>query len=208
MTNPECRSIERRASLPAEVRAEGDSVTVVGHAAVFNEEAEIGSYFREIIRPGAFSRAIIEDDVPFLIGHEGLPLARNTSGTLKLSEDHRGLRIESQLDANDPDVRRIIPKMQRGDLNKMSFAFQAIRHEWQDEDKPMPLRIIHECRLFDVSIVTMPAYDGTDIGLRSLEQWRAEQEAERRRHNYRAANLRLRLSKRLDLRRRLSGVKD
>ncbi len=193
------KSIERRGSLLVEVRADGETVSVVGHAAVFNEEAEIGNYFREIIRPGAFSRAIIEDDVPLLIEHEGLPIARNKSGTLKLSEDAKGLRIDSQLDAQDPDVQRIIPKMKRGDLSKMSFAFTAVRHEWQDEDKPMPLRILHECRLYDVSIVTTPAYDGTDVGLRSLEKWKADHEAERRRTNFRAAAMRVRLTKNLDL---------
>ena len=81
--------------------------------------------------------------------------------------------INSELDATDPDVARCVPKMKRGDLNKMSFAFQATRQEW-DETGDIPLRIIHECRLFDVSIVTNPAYGGTDIGLRSLKDWRTE----------------------------------
>lgn len=164
--------IEYRGALPIELRAAEDAVRVSGHAAVFGQEADIGGYFREVIRPGAFARAIREDDVPFLIEHDGLPLARTTSGTLKLSEDEIGLLIESELDAADPDVARCIPKMKRGDLSKMSFAFQATRQEW-DETQDTPLRIIHECRLFDVSIVTNPAYSGTDIGLRSLSEWRA-----------------------------------
>jgi len=194
--------LERRGSILVEVRAEGDAVSVVGHAAVFNEEATIGDYFREVIRPGAFTRAIAEDDVPLLVEHEGLPLGRNTSGTLALTEDNKGLRIESQLDITDPDVMRIVPKMKRGDLSKMSFAFSAVREEWQNEDQPLPLRILHEVRLYDVSIVTTPAYDGTDIGLRSLEQWRAEQEADRRRHNFQAATRRILLTKKHDLRMR------
>ena len=141
--------IERRGSLPIEIRKDEKSILVRGHAAVFNQEADIGGFFREVIRPGAFARAIREDDVPFLIEHCDLPLARNTSGTMKLSEDDRGLMMESQLDAVDPDVMRIVPKMGRGDLNKMSFAFQATRQEW-DETGETPLRIIHECRLFAV----------------------------------------------------------
>lgn len=167
-------NIERRFALPVEVRKEADSVRVQGHAAVFNQEADIGGYFREVFRPGAFARAIGEDDIPLLIEHDGLPLARNTSGTLKLSEDGQGLLIASELDAEDPDVRRIVPKMTRGDLNKMSIAFMPTRQEW-DETGDTPLRIVHECSLFDVSIVTSPAYDGTDIGLRSLAEWRAAQ---------------------------------
>lgn len=166
-------NIEYRGSLPIELRAADDVVRVSGHAAVFNQETNILDYFREVIRPGAFTRAIREDDVPFLIEHDGLPLARTTSGTLKLSEDEQGLLINSELDATDPDVARCVPKMKRGDLSKMSFAFQATRQEW-DETGDIPLRIIHECRLFDVSIVTNPAYGGTDIGLRSLTEWRTE----------------------------------
>ena len=165
-------NIEYRGSFPVELRAEDTAARVSGHAAVFNQETTIGGFFREVIRPGAFTRAISEDDVPFLIEHEGLPLARTASGTLKLSEDEIGLRIESELDAADPDVARCIPKMKRGDLNRMSFAFVPTRQEW-DETQDIPLRIIHECRLFDVSIVTNPAYSGTDIGLRSLSEWRA-----------------------------------
>ena len=164
-------TIERRAAEPASLVNDDGAVRVRGHAAVFNQEADIVGYFREVIRPGAFRISIGRDDVPFLIEHFGLPLARNTSGTLKLSEDERGLLVESALEGGDPDVQRIVPKMQRGDLNKMSFGFQAVRQEW-DESGPVPLRILHEVKLFDVSIVTSPAYDGTDIGMRSLQDWR------------------------------------
>ena len=76
--------------------------------------------------------------------------------------------METELDASDPDVQSIVPKMKRGDLDKMSFAFIPTRQEW-DESGDMPRRTIQEAQLFDVSIVTTPAYDGTEIGLRSLE---------------------------------------
>lgn len=184
-------TVERRSSQRAELDKSEDSVRVVGHAAVFNQEADIGGYFREVIRPGAFRKAIAEDDVPFLIEHMGLPLARNTAGTLKLTEDGVGLRVESMLDAADPDVQRIVPKMQRGDLSKMSFGFQCTRQEW-DETGETPLRIVHECRLFDVSIVTMPAYDGTDIGLRCLSEWRSANAVPPNRVPLIAARLRMR----------------
>jgi HK97 family phage prohead protease len=159
-----------------ELRAADNTVDVSGHAAVFNQEADICGMFREIIMPGAFRSTIMQDDVPLLIEHDGLPLARSTMGrgTLKLAEDDVGLRVDSSLDATDPDVMRLVPKMRRGDLNKMSFAFMATRQEW-DDTGDTPLRRIMECRLCDVSIVTMPAYDGTDIGLRSLQAWRVAQ---------------------------------
>ena len=162
---------EFRAGLPVEIRADGESIKVAGYAAVFGEEADIGGMFREKIAPGAFSSAVGRDDVVFLVNHEGLPLARTRSGTLKLTEDDRGLYMESELDASDPDVAQIVPKMKRGDMDKMSFAFIATRQEW-DETDDLPLRTIQEAELFDVSIVNTPAYGGTEIGLRSLRDFR------------------------------------
>ena len=167
---------EIRAGLPVEIRSDGDAIKVAGYAAVFNQEADIGGMFREKIAPGAFTSAVGRDDVVFLVNHEGLPLARTRSGTLKLSEDDRGLYMETELDGSDPDVAQIIPKMKRGDMDKMSFTFIATRQEW-DETGDMPVRTVQEAELFDVSIVNTPAYDGTEIGLRSLEQYRSKSNA-------------------------------
>jgi len=64
--------------------------------------------------------------------------------------------------------------MKRGDLDKMSFAFVATRQTW-DDSGDMPKRMIQDLQLYDVSIVNRPAYDGTEIGLRSLQQYRDEQ---------------------------------
>lgn len=157
---------EIRSGIPAQVRADETGVRVEGYAAVFGQETRIGDWFREKIEPGAFTEAIRRDDVVFLINHEGLPLARTRSGTLKLSEDDKGLKIETDLDAEDPDVKSIVGKMRRGDLDKMSFAFWPEVQEW-DETGDMPLRVIKKAALYDVSIVTTPAYEGTEIGLRS-----------------------------------------
>jgi len=76
---------------PFELRADDDAIRVAGYAAVFGEEADIGGYFTEVIERGAFANAIERgDDVVFLVNHDGLPLARTRSGTLRLSEDERG----------------------------------------------------------------------------------------------------------------------
>ena len=158
---------EIRAGLPIEIRADDSGVRVEGYAAVFDQDADIGGMFIERIAPGAFTEAVGRDDVVFLVNHEGLPLARTRSGTLDLSEDDHGLKITTNLDASDPDVSSIVPKMKRGDLDKMSFAFRATVEEW-DESGKLPVRTIKEAELFDVSIVTTPAYDGTEIGLRAL----------------------------------------
>lgn len=182
---------EMRGGPAAEIRQEESGIRVAGYAAVFNQEAQIGTWFREVIAPGAFRNAIGRDDVVFLINHDGLPLARTRSGTLTLKEDDHGLYMETVLDPEDPDVKAIVGKMKRGDLDKMSFAFTPVRQEW-DESEDIPLRTIHEVNLYDVAIVTTPAYEGTEIGLRSLEQHRAAEKAKR---NNSAAAMRLRMKR-------------
>jgi len=165
---------ETRAGIPAEIRADETGIKVEGYAAVFGQETDIGGMFREVIERGAFVDAIGRDDVVFLINHDGLPLARTRSGTLQLSEDDHGLKIQTTLDPEDPDVKSIAGKMRRGDLDKMSFAFYPEVQEW-DESGDVPLRTIKRASLHDVSVVTTPAYNGTDIAMRSLDAARAGQ---------------------------------
>lgn len=180
---------EMRAGLnPVEVRAKDDgTVRVEGYAAVFEQETNIADLFREKIARGAFTDAIGRDDVVFLINHDGLPMARTKSGTLEIRQDATGLWIGADLDAEDPDVKRIIPKMKRGDLDKMSFAFRAKKQEW-DENQDPPLRTILQADLYDVSIVTTPAYEGTSIAMRSLDAVRKERKIK----NFNAAAARVR----------------
>lgn len=182
---------EIRAGIPAEIRADADGIKVEGYAAVFGQEADIGGLFREVIERGAFSEAIDRDDVVFLINHVGLPLARTRSGTLQLSEDDHGLKIATTLDPDDPDVKSIAGKMKRGDLDKMSFAFFPDVQEW-DDSGDTPLRTIKQASLYDVSVVTTPAYDGTEVALRSLEAARLETAPSRNlKHEIQAAQLNL-----------------
>lgn len=190
---------EIRGGIPAEIRSSDDGgVKVSGYAAVFNEETNIAGMFREKIMPGAFREAVNRDDVVFLINHDGLPLARTRSGTLTLKEDEKGLYMETTLDADDPDVKSIVRKMERGDLDKMSFAFRMDggKEVWDDDDD-IPLRSIERVgSLHDVAIVTTPAYEGTEIGLRSLENFRKET----KRKNFNAAAKRLRMKNDLAVR--------
>ena len=171
MSEKEIRALNQAVELRQD---DNGLVSVAGYAAKFNEETRIGNSFTEVIERGAFTDAIGRDDVVFLINHEGLPLARTKSGTLTLSQDDIGLRISADLDTTDPDVQSILPKMRRGDLDKMSFAFIPETQEWDDSGS-IPKRTIQKASLYDVSIVTTPAYDGTSIGLRSLEAHRQEQ---------------------------------
>lgn len=146
---------------------------LTGYAAVFNKLSETLGFFREKIAPGAFARTIKTADVRLLLNHTDLPLARTKSGTLTLSEDENGLRFEAALDALDPDVQRIVPKMRRKDLNQMSFGFYTISDKWEHppegSDKES-VRTLLEVELYDISIVTFPAYPQTSVNIRSAQE--------------------------------------
>lgn len=169
----------RRLGDAVEARAaeSGAGRTIVGYAAVFNSTTDIG-FFRERIAPGAFSAAIARDDVRALVNHsDSRVLGRNKSGTLRLFEDERGLRYE--IDAPDTqEARDLLVLMDRGDINQSSFAFVATSETW-DETADKPLRTVNEVRLYDVSVVTYPAYDDTEAtaepARRSLQLWRDSQ---------------------------------
>lgn len=153
---------------------------LTGYAARFNLFSDDLGGFKEIIRPGAFVNALAAgNDVRLLINHEGLPLARSASGTLRLSEDDKGLGIVADLDRTDPDVQRVLPKMARRDLTQMSFAFTVAKggDNWRTEGERTIREINKIERLYDVSLVTFPAYPQTAASVRSqFEAFRREQE--------------------------------
>lgn len=165
---------EYRACAEIELRSEPDGkVTLRGYAAVFNSLSQDLGGFVEIIRPGAFTRTLASGaDVRLLVNHEGTPLARTKSGTLRLAEDQRGLRMEADLDPSDPDVQALVPKIRRGDMDQMSFGFTTKNDIWRQEGERQ-IRELHNVELFDVSAVTYPAYQATEMALRSLERAKA-----------------------------------
>ena len=115
---------------------------------------------------GAFAKTLKEGaDVRLLIDHEGVPLARTKSGTMTLMEDERGLKVEAELDPTNPDAARVLSAMRRGDLSQMSFAFDAVRDSWSANGQE---RELQEVRLYDVSVVTFPAYEETIAEVRRL----------------------------------------
>ena len=153
-----------------------DDATLGGHAAVFDEWTDIGGMFLERIAPGAFEGRL-GDDVPFLVNHDGIPLARTSAGTMDLALDERGLVMSARISGKSPLAQDVLVAIERGDLSKMSFAFTVAKEEW-DETGEIPRRSILQIgRLYDVAVVTDPAYGGTDIGFRSLEDFRAERRA-------------------------------
>lgn len=166
-------TMERRALAAApELRADEGATIAAGYAALFNSEADIGGYFREVIAPGAFKEAI-EGDIRALIDHDtGRVIGRSTAGTLRLEEDAKGLKVEIDL-PDTSDGRDLAVQLERGDISGMSFGFRVTHDEW-DETGDTPLRTIHALDLFEVSAVAFPAYADTEIALRSLENVRAE----------------------------------
>jgi HK97 family phage prohead protease len=160
-------SDERRVAFSTlEMREVGEGNQLIGYAAVFDSPSE-PMPFTEFVKRGAFTKTIKDGaDVRLLIDHEGVPLARTKSGTLTLTEDDRGLRVVADLDPANPDAARVMSAMRRGDLSQMSFAFRTIKDAWSDDRSVRELR---EVQLFDVSVVTFPAYEQTMAELRNAE---------------------------------------
>lgn len=162
------RSVDDKRSLAftnIECRAIGDGNTLVGYASMFDTPSHDLGGFTEYVARGAFTKTLKDGaDVRLLIDHEGAPLARTKSNTMRLIEDERGLRVEADLDPSNPRAAEIISALKRGDMNQMSFAFRVIRDEWS---KDRATRTLKEVRLFDVSVVTFPAYEATIAEIRN-----------------------------------------
>lgn len=160
-------TIERRMAVTdLHFRDTSTGVALTGYASTFNQPYSMG-WYTETVDPKAFQRTLgRKPDVRLLINHDGLPLARTTSGTLELKADTKGLLVEAELDGSDPDVQRLAPKMARGDINQMSFGFRTISDVWEDD---MSKRTLRELDLNDgdVSVVTYPANPSTSAALRS-----------------------------------------
>ncbi|PDT79966.1 HK97 family phage prohead protease [Sinorhizobium sp. BJ1] len=169
--------IEKRGGLlGVETRAEDEKRTLVGYAAVFNSDADIGGWWVERIAPGAFS-GTIGGDIRALVDHDmGRVIGRTKSGTLRLSEDSKGLRCEIDI-PNTTDGNDLWELVERGDISGMSFGFHVTKQEW-DETVDPPVRTIQAIDLVEVSAVAWPAYDDTTIGKRSLQEWRDARSAE------------------------------
>ena len=165
--------LERRAFRMSELRVEhreGKPV-IEGHAAVFNQKADIFG-FTEEVAPGAFRDSIGTDDIRALFNHDSnFVLGRNRSKTLELTEDERGLFI-SNIPPETQWARDLLVSIERGDINQMSFGFRTLDDAWATVDG-VPHRTLKRVQLFDVSPVTFPAYPQTDVGvaMRSMGQW-------------------------------------
>lgn len=153
-----------------EVRAQGDDKgrTLTGYAALFDVASQDLGGFTEIIRAGAFTKTLAEADIRALKNHNpDYVLGRTKSGTLRLEEDEKGLRVEIDV----PEAQwalDLVASIERGDIDQMSFAFRAVKDRWTHNDDEPDLRELIEVKLFEVSPVTWPAYTETEISARAL----------------------------------------
>jgi HK97 family phage prohead protease len=170
------KELERR-SYNFEVRAEetesGNIIT--GRPIVYNSRTDLG-FFDEIIEGGALDKTDLTD-VRFLVNHDTsrIPLARsrrnNGNSTMQLSVDEFGMSIRVSLDVeNNSEARALYSAVERGDITGMSFMFAINDEEWEELDSDHPTRRIKEIStVVEVSAVTFPAYESTEINARSKE---------------------------------------
>jgi len=158
-----------------EKRADGQLPLITGYGAVFYRDGEPGTEywlwdsFVERIAPGAFSRAINEDDVRALKNHDvNLLLGRTSAKTMRLSVDNIGLKYE--IDPPDTQAGRdTVAEIQRGDLTGSSFSFSILEESWRKETNDsgtINIRTLNDVQVYDVGPVTFPAYSGTTTGVR------------------------------------------
>ena len=171
-------TLERR-SFTFDVRAtegENGEKIITGRPIVYESKTDLG-WFDEIIARGALDGADLRD-VRFLVNHDTsmIPLARsrrnNGNSTMKLSTDFDGMNMDFvKLDVeNNSDARALYSAVQRGDITGMSFMFSIDAQEWIDLESEHPTRRITKIgKVVEVSAVTFPAYDSTEISARSKE---------------------------------------
>ena len=178
-----------------DVRAEQNEqhgTYITGTPIVFDQATDMG-WYQERIDHQALAGADLKD-VRFLIGHNasGIPLARsrnnNENSTMQMTVTDRGMEIRVDLDTeNNAEARALYSAVQRGDMSGMSFMFtvDTDKDSWEDIDSEYPKRTIMSIRkVFEVSAVAFPAYEGTDIQAASegstLDSARASLESARR----------------------------
>ena len=170
------KELERRAysfDVAAEENENGQTIT--GRPIVYNSRTDMG-FFDEIIDEGALNATDLTD-VRFLVNHDTkkIPLARSrkntANSTMQLTPDNEGLKIRVSLDTeNNADARSLYSAVKRGDITGMSFMFGVEREEWENLESEHPLRRIKEISsVVEVSAVTFPAYEATEIQARSKE---------------------------------------
>lgn len=174
MKLPNSKIEQRTYSVQLESREEGDIGIITGRPIVYNSRTNIGA-FDEEIAVGALDEADLTD-VRLCLNHDtSYVYARsrrnNPNSTMQLSPNGFGLDISAKLAVKEsPKAQDYYTAVRRGDIDKMSFMFSVDDEEWEGLDTDHPLRIIRKIgSVIEVSAVTFPAYESTEIYARSKE---------------------------------------
>ena len=168
----------QRRSYAFEVRADKDDQggnIITGRPIVYDKMTDLG-WFDEIIERGALDKTNLQD-VRFLVNHDTskIPLARsrknNKNSTMQLTVDNDGMAIRVTLDTeNNADARSLYSAVQRGDISGMSFMYSIDDEEWENLESDHPTRHVRKIgTVVEVSAVTFPAYEQTEISTRCKE---------------------------------------
>ena len=169
---------QRGSDVQIEIKGSADAPSLVGCAIPYEVRSKPVLWFQEVIARGAASRALKQQqDVRALINHDPtLVLGRTKSGTLKLTEDDKGVHFEIQPPATSY-ARDLVESVRRGDIGGASFRFRVPPggEEWEGARVGlMETRRVKDMDLADISIVTFPSYPETHIAMRSWENWKEE----------------------------------
>ena len=153
-----------------EVRADSSGRTIGGYAAKFNTLSRNLGGFVERIDPRFFAKSE-GDGWPEAMARynhdDNMLLGTTGAGTLRLSTDGTGLDYSVDVPAARADVYELV---QRGDVQRSSFAFYTFEDDWGMTEDGFPVRTLLSGRLVDVAPVNTPAYLDTSTGLRSLAE--------------------------------------
>ena len=162
--------------------SEGEDRYIEGYFAVFGSPYQMWPGATESIDEHAFDGAL-SDDIRALIDHETrLVLGRNKANTLELKIDARGLWGRTKINPSDQDAMNLYARVERGDVNQCSFGFDILDEGTQYNEDGSVHWTIKKVKLYEVSVVTFPAYEDTavtarkrdyeQIRIRKLQAWR------------------------------------
>lgn len=167
MTEKRCL-VNRQSRFKTRADEETGKRYISGYFAVFGDLYEILPGMTEEVDPHAFDEAL-DDDIRCLADHDSrIVLGRNIAGTLTLKVDDKGLWGEVEINPNDTEAMNVYARVQRGDVNQCSFAFDVIEQEEQWSSNTIHW-ILKKVKLYEVSVVTFPAYEGTEVDARRKE---------------------------------------
>ena len=146
-----------------------DSKIISGYFVVFNSETELYQGVYEEVAPEAFD-SVDFSDVKALVDHDTAKvLGRTKASTLSLSVDDKGLYGEITVNENDQEAMNLYSRVIRGDVDQCSFGFEILSEEMIQNSDGTVKFIIKSLKLYEVSVVTFPAYQDTAVEARSKQ---------------------------------------